>query len=352
MAKEIRRFPRLPDKQDEILIKVVEKLSKRYKGDENRSVALLRDSIFAEPELWVPTGIFPIDCIVSSGRGIPDGIVEIYGPPGAGKSAVLEHILANSQNLGYFTSLFPMEYSFNLKRAVRVGIDPHKLVIHDAETIEDVYDETKDFVRGIRKHDPVTPIVIGWDTIAATPTRTELEHKKGLDASDMGKMAAQMSKFFRRLVRFLRKNHVCLVCINQTRTNLGKMWGDKETTYGGVALQFYAWVRLRVRVDHILKGHHDHEVGIMSTIKIRKNKVDAPFRECNIPIYWTYGIDRYEAMWEYGKEQDVFKINGRHYKWHGETISRDRFRKMYKGNKHLIRQELRAASRRGLEGKR
>jgi recombination protein RecA len=341
---KIKRFPRLPDAQDEVIISVVNKLAKRYGKSESKGMSVLSDSIFAEPEIFVPTGIVPVDCVVSSGRGFPDGIIEIYGPPGAGKSAILEHLLAEAQKRGYYTSLFNQEYSFSMKRAIAVGIDQRKLVVHDAETIEDVFDEIKDFVRAVRKKDPETPIVIGWDTIAATPTRTEMKHEKGLDASDMGKMANQMSKLFRRLVRFLRKNHVCLACINQTRTNLGQMWGSKETTYGGAALRFYAWVRIRIKLEKVIKDG-DKEIGIMSFLKVTKNKVDPPFRECRIPIFWKSGIDKYRSIWEYGVEQEVFKQDGRSYKWHGEIISRKKFEDFYENHKKKINKELREASR-------
>jgi len=344
MSDKIKRFPRLPDSHDEMIQGLVSKLAKKYGKSENKGVTTLSESIFSEEEVFIPSGLLPLDCVTCFGKGFPVGIVEIYGPNSSGKSAILELTLAEAQRRGYFTGLFPMEYSVRIKRAIRAGIDPRKLVVFDAETIEDVYDQTKDFVKNARKEDPNTPIVLGWDTVAATPTRTELDNKKGLAGSDMGRFANQMSKLFRRLCRFLRKNNVLLICINQTRTNLAKLWGSKETTYGGAALGFYAWVRIRVTQEKIIKDKHDHEIGIMCSAYVKKNKVGRPFKKCHIPILWKLGIDKERAMWEYCTSLEVFTLKGTSYRWHGKLVRRRKFSKFYEKYQKKIDREIIEAS--------
>jgi len=342
----IPRFPRLEtDGRAQSIRKLIASLNKEY--SEDKSLSVLSDSIFSTPRAFVSSGVVPIDCVVCNGLGFPTGIVEIFGPETSGKSAILEHTLAAAQAKGYYTGLFPMEYSFNMKRAVSVGIDPEKLIIYPAETIEDVYDLIRKSVKKIREVSPHTPIVLGWDTIAATPTRSELEHKGGgLDKSDMGKSALQMSRLFRRLVRFLFMNQVCLLCINQTRTNLAQMWGSKETTYGGRALRFYAWIRCRIRLAKVIK-EGDREIGLMCEMRVVKNKVAPPLGVCKIPIFWPHGIDNIRAVWEYGIDLDIIRRKGKAYRFHRDILTRNSFPKYYQRHKKEIDRELREASKGG-----
>ena len=338
---KVLRFPRLRT-QDvksgatlKVMEKLLEKMNKKSK-DDTAGVSLLSESVFSSPKVFIPSGIVPLDCMVCYGLGFPVGIIEIYGPEASGKSAILEFTLAESQRRGYFTGLFPMEYSFDMERAMSVGIEPKRLFVFDeCETIEDIYETIKKKVRIIRKEDKHTPIVFGWDTIAATPTRTELDNPKGLEASDMGKFAAQFSKLFRRMVKFLQNNTVCLICINQTRTNIAQMWGNKETTFGGKALKFYAWVRIRVRQSKKIE-HGDEVVGIECEMMTTKNKVAPPFREAMLPIYWEGGIDNPKGVWAYATENSIFELRKNNYRFNGDLVTKGAFRKFYRRHKDEI----------------
>lgn len=339
----ILRFPRLKNghslkgARSEVISSVVEKINKIYeKKRDDIGVSVLGESIFSQPQIWVSSGIIPVDCVVGYGLGFPAGIIEIYGPEQSAKTAVLECTLAAAQRVGYYTGIFPMEYSLDIDRARSVGIDENKLVVFEAETIEDVYDQIKQAVNIIRKKDEETPIVFGWDTIAATPTRSELASKSGLEESDMGKSARQMSKLLRRLVRFLRVNRVCLICINQTRTNLGVMWGSKETTYGGKALRFYAWVRCRMSSGKVIQDKHGKDIGVMCRMDCKKNKFAPPFKHCKVPVLWRKGIDPVRAIWEYCVDSDIFKRKGTSYRFHGNVVTKNKFRKVYLRNKEEI----------------
>lgn len=342
------RFPRLKENEEprgaktKILLRIIEKVNKQYKKEANgNSTSLLGDSVFSHPRSYISSGILPIDCIVCFGLGFPPGIVEIYGNEASGKSAVMEETLAESQRKQYYTILFPTEYSLDWRRAKSVGLDEKKLLVCEVETVEDVYAQLKYIVTEIRKKDQDTPIVAGWDSVAATPTRSELAHKAGLESSDMGKSALQMSKLFRRLVRFLFVNKVCLLCVNQTRTNLGVMWGNKESTYGGKALRFYAWVRCRISRIKTLKNSDDEKIGYLSKMECIKNKVAPPERSCLLPIFFDKGIHKTLAIWEYCVENDVFKKKGTSYRYRGAVMTKKKFPKFFR--KH--RAEIEAACR-------
>ena len=341
------RWPRRREKKENranirLIGKVVKRIAEKYKKTKNPSkISTLRDSIFAIDRPYMPSGVLPVDCVVAFGMGFPTGIIEIFGPETSGKTALVEKTLAEAQRLGYHTGMFAAEYTLNYRRVRRVGLDDKLLIMFDAETIEDFYTELVDVVGEIRKLDKKTPIVIGWDTIAATPTNMEQENERGLDYSAMGQMAGQMSKFFKRLVRFLFVNKVCLLCVNQTRVNLAQMWGSKETTSGGKALRFYAWVRCRVSRIKGIVNSEKREIGFLCEFRTVKNKVAPPFRRCTFPIYWDRGIDSVMAIWHFGIEQKVFKKKGAHYTYKGHKIRERTFPEFYKVYHKSINQRIR-----------
>jgi recombination protein RecA len=337
------RFPRFDEDAEprgvetKVLLSIIEKIRKQNDKNGNRnSTTLLGDSVFSQPRTYISSGILPVDCVVCFGMGFPPGIVEIYGAEATIKSAIMEETLAESQRKEYYTILFPTEYSLDYRRAKNVGLDEKKLLICEVETVEDVYAQLRYIVQEIRKKDPDTPIVAGWDSVAATPTRSELANKAGLEASDMGRSALQMSKLFRRLVRFLFVNKVCLLCVNQTRSNLRVQWGNKESTYGGKALRFYAWVRCRMSRIKTLKNKDDEKIGYLIRMECVKNKIAPPERSCIIPIYFDRGIDKVLTIWEYCVEEEIFTKKGTAYRYDGSVMTRKTFPKFYRKHKKEI----------------
>jgi recombination protein RecA len=344
------RFPRYPGPQrykgvkDSVLLGVVESINKKLNKDQQEVVSVLQNSVFSQPQVYVPSGIVPVDCVVCYGLGFPSGIVEIFGAEGTFKTGLLENILAEAQQLGYYAGVFPTEYSLDYNRMKNVGIDVTRLMIFDPETIEDIYDQLKEAVRQIRSKDKTTPIVFGWDSVAATPTSTELDAKDGLASSDMGKSGLQMSRFFRRMVKFLRDNRVCLICINQTRTDLGKMWGSKETTYGGKALKFYSWVRCRMVKIKTLKNGDGDKVGALIQLETVKNKVGLNEQSCRFPVLWGRGIDKSMAVFEYAVDKGVFEKKKSAFYFGRDLVMRKSFGKYYMRHAEEINAALRKVS--------
>jgi len=345
------RFPRLENDNSvrgvkhstlKAVIKVVNASLKKKKR--SLRISVLGNSVFSKPRVYMSSGILPIDCVVCRGMGFPSGIIEIFGGEASGKTAVMENTLAEAQSNNYYAILFPQEFAVDYRRVKILHLKEDELIIGDAETIEDIYDQIKMMVKKIRQKDKHTPIVIGWDSVAATPTRSELENPKGLEASDMGKAAAQISKLFRRLVRFLFINKVCLICVNQTRTNLGIMFGNKESTFGGKALKFYSWVRIRLGATKVIEEDGE-DIGFMCQLKVVKNKVAPPLKTCKFPIYWDKGIDVPMAIWEFAIEKEVFVKNKAHYTYRGQLITRSSFRKFYERHGEEIDGALRASVR-------
>lgn len=340
------RFPRRAEtgdpKQIKLIARVVENIAKKYKKAKKESyVTTLKDSIFSNDRPYISSGIFPVDCVVCYGLGYPTGIVEIFGPETSGKTALIEMALAEAQRRGFHTGMFASEYSLNYRRVRQVGVNDQLLIIFEAETIEEFFDELKDVVREIRKLDKIRPIVIGWDSIAATPTDMEMEEDRELGKADMGRMASQMSKFFKRMVRFLFVNNVCLLCTNQTRVDLGKMFGSKEISTGGRALRYYAWVRIRVSRIESITGPNKEDRGFILGLKTVKNKVAPPFRECRVPIYWQGGVDPVMACYYFGIDRKIFKKKGTAYRFKGHIVMAKTFPQLYARYKDRINHRLR-----------
>lgn len=336
MAK-IKRYPRLDT--GAISADVIEQLNKKYKKDKKNEFVLemLSDSVFSGKRPFLPTGIPPLDAILSCGQGFPTGIVEIYGPFSSGKSALTEKCVLEAQNQNWYIGFFCAEYSLNYDRCVKLGIDPTKLIMIDVETIEDFYEKIQDIVRKIRETDPHTPILIVWDSIAATPSRTEMAQEKGLDDNEMAKLARQMSKFFKRMTRFLFKNKVCLLAVNQTRSNIGVRFGNPETTSGGKALGFYAWIRLRLGRIKTLRDSGENSLGYMIEAKTTKNKTAAyPDQKCKFPIYWSHGIDSAMSTWEYCVDYGIFKKDGTKYTFRKKLLTKKTFPKFYRKNRETL----------------
>jgi recombination protein RecA len=332
--------------QDKTLFSAVEAINKKFEKEHSDGVlTTLENSIFSQPLVYVPSGIISVDCCVCYGLGFPSGIIEIFGPEGSFKTGVMENIIAEAQHLDYYAGLFPTEYSANYKRMKKVGIDVKRLLIFDeCETIEDIYDYIRETVKTLREKDKTTPIVFGWDSVASTPTRSEIEEKASLDKSDMGRSALQISRFFRRMVKFLRTNGVCLICVNQTRTNIGVTWGSKETTYGGKALKFYSWVRCRTAKIKSLKNGDGDRIGALIELQVVKNKVGLNETRCQFPILWGKGIDKVQAVWEYAVDRGVFTRNKSTYRFGKDVVTRSSLAKYYSRHQEEIDSALRKAS--------
>ncbi len=154
--------------------------------------------------------------------------------------------------------------------------------------------------------------VVVIDSVAALVPRAELEGEMG--ASHVGLQARLMSQALRKLTAHVAKSKTCLVFINQIREKIGVMFGSPETTTGGRALKFYASVRIDIRrIAAIKQG--DEVVGSRARVKIKKNKVAAPFRQAEFDIVYTEGISRSGELIDLGVERNLVSKSGSWYNY-------------------------------------
>jgi len=249
----------------------------------------------------IPTGCLSLDMALGVG-GIPRGrIVEIYGPESSGKTTLALHVVAEAQKQGGVTAYIDAEHAMDPEYAKKIGVKMDQLLISQPDTGE----QALDIVESLVKSGGVDLIVI--DSVAALTPRAEIEGE--MDQQHVGGQARLMSHALRKLTAIVAKANTSIIFINQIRQKIGIMFGNPETTPGGLALKFYSSVRVEVRrAAQIQAG--EKIVGNRVKVKIVKNKVAPPFRTCEFDILYNEGISKYADVVNAGVRYNVVSKSG------------------------------------------
>jgi recombination protein RecA len=249
----------------------------------------------------ISTGALSLD-IALGGRGLPRGrIIEIFGPESSGKTTVALHAVANAQRLGGVAAFIDAEHALDPGWAKRVGVELESLLVSQPSSAE----EALKIAEMLIKSNAVDIIVI--DSVAALVPRSEVEGEIG--DQHVGLQARLMSQALRILNPAISRTKTCMVFINQIRQKIGVMFGNPETTSGGLALKFYSSVRLDIRKITTVK---DGEETVGSRVKVRvvKNKVAPPFRAAEFDLMYDRGISREGDLLDLAVEDKLIEKSG------------------------------------------
>ena len=259
----------------------------------------------------ISTGSLSLDVALGIG-GLPRGrVVEIYGPESSGKTTLALQVVAEAQKAGGSAAFIDAEHALDPSYAGKLGVNIDELLVSQPDTGEQALEITDMLVRS----SAVDVVVI--DSVAALTPKAEIEGDMG--DSHMGLQARLMSQALRKLTGNIKRSNTMVIFINQIRMKIGVMFGNPETTTGGNALKFYASVRLDIRrIGAIKRG--DEVIGNETRVKVVKNKVAPPFKQCEFEILYGEGSSREGELIDLGVKHGLVEKAGAWYSYNEERI--------------------------------
>ena len=306
MAKEKQKKEE-DKKQNKALDNAVNEIKERF----GEGAIMTMREIHAVNVDVIPTGSIAMDLALGVG-GMPRGrIIEIYGAESSGKTTLSLHVLAEAQRKGGVCAFVDAEHAMDPDYAKRVGVNVDDLLISQPDSGE----QALQIVETLVKTGTIDVIVV--DSVAALTPRVEIEGEIG--DQHMGLQARLMSQACRKLSGIMAKSNTMVIFLNQTRMKIGMVFGNPETTPGGLALKFYASVRVNLaRTAQIKSG--DEIIGNRVKAKVVKNKVAAPFRTAEFDIYYNEGISKSGDALRAGLTAGLIKQSGSFFTFEGTKI--------------------------------
>ena len=263
----------------------------------------------------IPSGSLLLDEALGVG-GYPKGrIIEIFGPESSGKTTLALHAIAECQKNGGRAAFIDAEHAIDPIYAKNLGVDINELILSQPDNGE----QALEIAEMLAASGSINLIVV--DSVAALVPQAELDGEMG--DSSVGLQARLMSKAMRKIAGVLNKKECAVIFINQLREKVGVMYGNPETTSGGRALKFYASIRIDIRRTEAIKQGSDI-IGNTCRVKIVKNKVSPPFKQCEIDIIYGQGISKEAEVLDRAVELGYIKKAGAWFEYNGNKIAQGR----------------------------
>ncbi len=276
------------------------------------------DTILYKINDWVTTRNFMIDSAIAGGLVQPRPIIpfgrltEVAGKNKSGKTTLMGHIMAETQAKGGIAAIADTEKALDLDYFEKLGVDLSKLIIIDCQTVEEVFTKFEKFIDIVRENQNNKQLItLGWDSVGATPTETELYG----EASDKhyAACAKVVSQNLRRTTGKIAKQKINLMFNNHVYYKMGVKFGDPLETYGGEKIKFLSTLRLRLTAAEAISasvGDDKVEIGKFIKIKIIKNKMVPHLRTVKVPCIGGYGFSNDYTIMEQAQKQKIIRVAG------------------------------------------
>ena len=253
------------------------------------------------PVAVISTGVLSIDAALGVGGFARGRIAEIYGPESGGKTTLALQVIAQAQIGDGAAAFVDAEHALDLGYARKLGVDVENLYVAQPDNGE----QALEIAEALIKSGEFDIVVV--DSVSALVPKAELEGEMG--QPQMGLQARLMSQALRKLTALVAKTKTCLIFINQIRFKIGIMYGNPETTSGGVALKFSASQRVHVHGSTKIK-EGDESIGRMVKVRVEKNKLGAPYQEAEVTMLFGQGFNPLVDLVKVGTEAGVIEKSG------------------------------------------
>lgn len=264
---------------------------------------------------------FPSGCLTldfALGGGLPKGrIVEIYGPESSGKTTLALHAIAEVQKLGGNAMLVDAEHAFDPTYSKALGVDVENLIVCQPDNGEMALEIADRMCRS-----GATDLIC-VDSVSALTPRAEIEGEIGMQ--QMGLQARLMSQALRKMSGNASKAGCTLIFLNQIRHKIGVYYGNPEVTSGGIALKFFASLRLEIRsIGKIKSAKGDEDIGIRVRVRVQKSKVSRPYKQAEFEIIFGEGIGTLGCILDCAEMMDVVAKKGSWYSYGDHRLGQGR----------------------------